>query len=81
MTAPTYHDVHVTTPTIARTSIFNLPFGFSLTCTRSSGWELWTPTGVVAGEYGNPHKGLVIDVDGHVICDSLNRQPEGPTDA
>jgi hypothetical protein len=83
---PSYHDLHITTEKIERTSIFNLPYGFQLQCQRTTGWVLWD-TGVrfsphlkeqepgeVAGEYGD--NWLVLDVDGHVILDSRNRPPE-----
>lgn len=83
MTAPSYHNLYVTTAKIQRTRIFDLPYGLEVTCTRSGGWQLWRaktylPTGhvaaeseVVAEEYAAPGKGLRLDVDGHVIVDSL----------
>lgn len=37
----TYHDLHVTTPKITRTSIFHLPFRVEVSCTRVSGWQVW----------------------------------------
>ena len=67
---PSYHDVYVTTRDIPRTSIFNLPYGYEITCNRIGGWSLWQGNTQVATEYG---LGLVIDVDGHVIVDSLNK--------
>jgi len=68
---PSYHDVHITTEGIERTSIFNLPYGYELSCTRVGGWTLWDPDQrKVAGEYD---AGLIVDIAGHVICDSLNR--------
>ena len=72
---PTYHDLHITTPTIPRTSIFNLPFGVQVMCTRVAGWEAWAmaseglPEKLLGGEYGGNDKWLVLDVAGHVICD------------
>lgn len=64
-----YHDVHVTTRLIERTSIFNLPFGYELTCNRVSGWRLYNPKGrLVAGEYD---EGLRIDVAGVIILDTI----------
>ena len=70
---PSYHDLYITTSKIPRTSIFNLPYGLSVTCTRTGGWELWngmTPGAkLLAGEYDN--EGLRLDVDGTVIVDSL----------
>lgn len=38
---PSYHDLHITTAKIPRTSIFNLPYGLEVTCTRMRGWCLW----------------------------------------
>lgn len=85
--APSYHDLHITTASIPRTSIFNLPYGLEVTCTRTGGWQLWDmnqmqehalgsalPRGkgrLLAGEYDGTEKGLRLDVAGHVICDSL----------
>ena len=77
--APTHHALHITTETIARTSIFNLPFGVQVICTRAGGWEVWhserppeAPT-LIAAEYpaAYPVSGLRLDVAGHVIVDSL----------
>lgn len=66
--APTYHDVYITTAEIPRTSIFNLPFGYEVSCNRVGGWSLWLNGRQVGGEYD---AGLRIDVAGHIICDSL----------
>jgi hypothetical protein len=63
-----YHDLHITTVGINRTSIFNLPFGYEVSCNRVGGWCLWLNGQQVAGEYG---QGLILDVAGHVIVDSL----------
>ena len=63
-----YHDLHVTTDSIARTPIFNLPFGYEVSCNRVGGWCLWFNGQQIAGEYG---QGLILDVAGHVIVDSL----------
>lgn len=78
---PSYHDLFVTTKDIPRTSIFNLPFGAEVTCNRVGGWCLWDTSKsdpphykgwrLIAGEYD---KGLRLDVNGVVICDSLTRQ-------
>lgn len=68
----TYHDVHVTTKDIERTSIFDLPYVIELTCTRTAGWRLWNGTALAAGEYDE--EGLRVDVAGHVICDSLTEK-------
>ena len=74
-----YHDLHIETAKIPRTSIFNLPFGYMLTCTRVGGWELWLHPDIgreklVAGEYDT--NGLRLDVAGQVIVDSLTEQAE-----
>ncbi len=39
-----YHNLFITTENIKRTSIFNLPYGYMVTCTRVTGWELWQTT-------------------------------------
>lgn len=77
---PTYHSLHIRTEKIPRTSIFNLPFGLEVQCTRVGGWQLWRANThlprfhkasdftILAGEYDD--KWLVLDVDGHIICDS-----------
>jgi hypothetical protein len=74
VTIPTYHDLHITTATIPRTSIFNLPFGVIVTCTRVGGWEVWNRWDgieeLLGGEY-HITKWLRLDVGGHVIVDSL----------
>lgn len=79
---PSYHDLHITTAKIPRTSIFNLPYGLQVQCSRVSGWQLWeTATRLfdwrlLAGEYDRPEDWLVLDVNGHVIVDSRGREPE-----
>jgi hypothetical protein len=76
-----YHDLHITTPTIKRASIFDLPYGLMVTCTRTGGWELWNNWSgkkeCIAGEYGSIqcNNWLILDVDGHVIVDS-SKKPE-----
>lgn len=82
MNSPTYHDLHITTAEIDRTSIFDLPYGFEVKCMRITGWVLYdngarmsphlqpqTPK-VLAGESDDPERWLILDVDGHVILDS-----------
>jgi len=77
---PSYHDLHITTRDIPRTSIFNLPYAYQVLCTRSAGWELWLGVEpgmreaekLVAGEYCV--NGLRLDIDGHVIADSLTAE-------
>jgi hypothetical protein len=72
---PSYHDLHVTTEQIPRTSIFDLPYGLEVTCTRTGGWGLWDypRSKKLAGEYDGP-RWLVLDVAGHVIVDSRRGQ-------
>lgn len=73
-----YHDLHITTERIERTSLFDLPFNYGVHCNRTTGWELWMRTPgtltqhVIAGEFMTP--GLRLDVNGVVICDSLNKE-------
>jgi len=81
MTKPkSYHDLYITTAEIERASIFDLAFNCLLTCTHAGGWELWLAvddTGkreVAAGEYDT--RGLRLDIDGYVICDSLTPKEE-----
>jgi hypothetical protein len=75
MTAPSYHDLYITTADLPRTSIFNLPFNVQVHCTRVGGWQVWHRPGdqgelvQLGGEYAD--NGLRLDVDGHIICDSL----------
>lgn len=77
---PTYHDLHITTSRIDRTSIFNLPYRVQVHCTRIAGWQVWAmaedgnPETLLAGEFHS--EGLVLDVDGHVIVDSLNSRQD-----
>ena len=73
---PSYHDLHITTPKIDRTSIFNLPYRIRVDCCRVAGWQVWAladrefPEELLGGEYGPP---LRLDVAGHVICDSMEK--------
>ena len=67
-----YHDLHITTATIPRTSIFDLPYGTEVICNRVSGWSLARGDEQIAGEYDE--NGLRLDVAGHVIVDSLTAQ-------
>lgn len=68
-----YHDLHVTTDTIPRTRLTDLPGQLMVTCTRAGGWTLWlcgaSKDKRLAGEYCEP--GLRLDVGGAVIVDSL----------
>ena len=71
---PSYHDLTIQTAEIPETSIFDLPYGYEVSCTRASGWCLCRcVTGsddmrFLAGEYGE--KWLVLRVNGTVIVDS-----------
>lgn len=72
-----YHNLHIQTTDIPRTSIFDLPFSLMITCTRAAGWELWQTNAlmnfvVIAGEFAK--HGLRLDVNGVVIVDSLTQQ-------
>ena len=71
----TYHDLHITTATIPRTSIFDLPLGLEVTCTRVGGWKLFRGKDQLAGEYDA--NGLRLDIGGVVIVDSLSRRRSG----
>lgn len=83
---PSYHDLHVTTAEIPRTSIFNLPYGLQVTCSRVSGWQLWRDASrpqdwkLLAGEYDSLDKWLVLDVNGYVILDSRREADEDSDD-
>jgi len=77
---PSHRALHVTTETIPRTSIADLPSGMTVSCSPSIGWSLWWETEtaggalpdpkLVASEYDGPDLWLVLDVAGHVIVDS-----------
>src|SRR5205085_10814263 len=75
---PSYHDLFITTDTLSRTAISNLPFDYEVSCNRVGGWCLWrTGSGeatLVAGEYDD--RGLRLDVAGVTIVDSLARDDE-----
>jgi len=79
MGVPTYHDLHITTKDIKRTSIFNLPFNIQVICTRAGGWEVWDTHGsiemkiwtILGGEYEGPEKPLRLDVGRKTIVNSF----------
>lgn len=71
-----YHDVYVETSQLKRTSIFDLPFNFLLTCNRVGGWSLFRNGVTIGSEYGGVGKGLKIDVDGVVILDALEQSDD-----
>jgi hypothetical protein len=72
-----YHDLHITTAKIPRTSIMNLPFRVQVQCNRVAGWNVWAirerhlPEELLGAEFDSP---LRLDVAGHVIVDN---PPEG----
>lgn len=74
--SPSYHDLHITTAQIPRTSLFDLPYALEVTCTRVGGWQLWrhpdsgsrSEAQIQAGEYET--RWLILDVDGHEIVNS-----------
>lgn len=72
-----YHDLHITTAELSRSSIFNLPYNLMITCTRVGGWEVWRIDGAnrqtrIAGEFYDA--GLRLDTAGRIIVDSLKSQ-------
>ena len=84
---PSYHDLYLTTETIDRTALKDLPFGVRVICTRAGGWEVWhserppAPPVLIAAEYAKaPISGLRLDVAGHVIVDSLTPDQETTDD-
>lgn len=84
--APSYHDLHITTAEIPRTSIFNLPYGYEVHCSRTAGWQLWNMNDgyerarLIAGEYAGRDKWLVLDVGGIVIVGPGDRAREEEDD-
>ena len=74
-----YHDLHITTEDMERTSISNLPYGMTVSCTRVTGWQVWHEATralgpqLLAGEYAGSGKGLRLDVGGHIIIDTLSQ--------
>jgi len=70
-----YHDLHVTTADIPRTSIANLAYGYEVWCNRVVGWSFGTEEKSIATEYGYKDW-LILDVAGHVIVDSKKRKEE-----
>lgn len=70
-----YHDLHITTRTIPRTRLTDLPGELRVTCTRSNGWSLWlsgrSKDVCLAGEYAGPGRGIRLDVCGAIIVDSM----------
>lgn len=68
--APSYHALHITTSERPRTRLFDLPYAVDVHCNRAAGWTVWRGAELLGGEYDGPLKWLVLDVAGHVICDS-----------
>lgn len=78
-----YANLFVTTPSIPRTCIKDLPHWYEVTCSGATGWELWErhhvlPSRLVASEFDNDRP-LRLDVGGHVICDG-GATKEGPSE-
>lgn len=75
--ATSYHDVYITLPGAPRRRLFDMPYGYELSCTRTSGWELWymtpyrQPTRVGSEYPATRDKQMRVDVGGVVVCDSL----------
>lgn len=73
---PSYHDLYITAADLPRSRLADLPFNVHVLCTRAGGWEVWHNPDragepqLLAGEYSAA--GLVLDVAGHVILDSLS---------
>ncbi len=82
---PSYHDLHITTSRNERTSIFNLPFRVQVTCSRTGGWSVWAlkernlPEELLGAEYGDAEHWLILDVAGHVICNSRDNRTDTDT--
>lgn len=74
-----YHDVMVIVDGVEY-NLFNSPFGYQLTCSRVSGWELWYWLGdikdakLIGGEF-NSNKEFKILINGKIICHSKNNAP------
>lgn len=83
---PSYHDLHITTPKLARTSIFNMPFRVEVSCTRVGGWQIWAkggdglPDELLGAEYDYDSP-LILDVAGHVIVDSMTTAAQDKANA
>lgn len=72
---PSYHDLVIETKLIEPTSISNLPFGYELSCSRTSGWTLSLFGRVVAYEYPDEQcSGLRVTINNFVVVDSLTKQ-------
>ena len=74
-TKRSYHDLEIETADIPKTSIFDLPYGLEVTCTRTGGWQFWDrccvreeSNGLIAGEYDT--NWLRLTVGDTVIVDS-----------
>lgn len=76
MSELTYHDLHITTPTIERVSIFNLPYRVIVQCTRAGGWEVWARKDRILEDENLGANGFRLDIQGNVIFDSLLESPD-----
>jgi len=78
----TYHDVYITTRDSERKSIFDLPYGYVINCSRTRGWSVWLNETLVTDEFRStymPKPWMVIDVAGHVIIDTRTPEEKIPT--
>ena len=70
-----YHDLVIETKLIEPTSISNLPFGYELSCSRTSGWTLSLFGRQVAYEYPDEQcSGIRVTINNFVVVDSLTKQ-------
>ena len=73
-------EIFITTSKIKRTRLKDLPFRANLYHGITGGWELWQqnvnpyPEKCIGDQYSIDGDWLVIDVDGHVICDNRERR-------
>lgn len=73
---PSYHDLYVTTETIIRRRLFDMPFDYHVSCSRVGGWSLFFREREVAGEF---HRAwLILDVNGEVVIDSRPAEQRTP---
>lgn len=73
-----YHQLFITTKNIERTSIFNLPFRVKVECKRTTGWQCVAMEEnllkyEILGSEFDKENWLILDVNGHIICNSKER--------
>lgn len=75
---PGYRHLNVTTKTIKRTSIFDLPLNLEVRCSWATGWQLVDQRSqeILAGEFAP--EGLRLDVGYFVIVDTLSPAESPP---